>query len=229
MLEWCAPPIHAAGLEELLNRREVPAKTIEQRLLDHRQAQFGRNRLALRIGRGDGDRDVVAGRPASLCLELLQRLSPAAARCRMSASSGEISASMAIFTRRSRSTRKRAAGLVEANDRPELPPLASTAPATAVAWRCVAMSVITATDRSKFGASFAVMGIGKLVDAGLQLDQPIVQHPGPLERDQPQRRLLAPMDLDRGRVADLVAVRVGQDAQPHACPRRRKSAPRIGR
>ena len=40
-----------SGLEEVLNRREIAGKTIQQRLLDHRQAQFGRHRFALRIGR----------------------------------------------------------------------------------------------------------------------------------------------------------------------------------
>ena len=48
------------------------------------------------------------------------------------------------------------------------------------------------------------------------MDQLVIQHPGALERDQGQGRLLAPVELDCGRVADLEGVPVGQDSQPHA-------------
>ena len=134
------------------------AETIQQRLLDHRQAHFGRHRLALRIGRGDGDLDLVAR--ASGTRRLLA-LSVGPFRL------------ATIFTRRSRSTVKglwprgsgRSGGLLGFSSlHAECPRYSALSTASALCR--LSPSVITATERSKFGASCAVIGIESSLTPG---------------------------------------------------------------
>ena len=110
---------------------------------------------------------------------------------------------------------ERAAGLVEAHGRP-LPDLAVKRSGGRGRRAFRVADVGHHRDRQiEVRRQLGRHGNRQFVDAGLQLDQPVAEHPRALESHQRQRGRFAPMNLHRRPVAHLVTVGVGQDPQPH--------------
>ena len=101
--------------------------------------------------------------------------------------------STAILMRRSRRDAKGAAGLVEANE--------ATLGGLSASHFCRNRSGMFSLSSFRIGhhrngqlevwRQLGRHGNRQLILTGLQFDEPIVQHLGPLKRDQPKRRLLA--------------------------------------
>ena len=166
--------------EELAHVAQRRAESGQERLFDHRQAQLGLDRLALRIGRRDDDLDRIAR---------LDRLGVAVGGPNL-----ELNAQVALDVER---TGRRVEPADDLRIADRFGPIGHHGHGQIEIRRQLGV------DRDR-----------QLVDALVQLDEPIVEDLGPLEGDQRQRRLLAPMDLHHRLVAHFERMPIGQDAQP---------------
>ena len=172
--------------EELIDRGQLRRENRQQRLFDHGQTHFGRDRLALRVGRGDGNLHFIAGMQRTFLL--------------VGPGLGDAHAQVALHAK---------------------PTLRDVKTAHNDLGLFLCRGLLVANVRHHGHRQLEVRRQlgghrdGQLVGALLQRDEFVLEHPGALIGHQRQGRLLSPVKLHGGRVADLEGVLVGQNPQPH--------------
>jgi len=182
--------------EEIAGGRNRRWEAAQQRLFDHRQAQFGHGRLALRIGCGERHLDFLAGPQRRL---LVRTGSLDLYRDFQIALDLEGARRLVEPLRQSISTLLVFPSLIVAG----------------LALRRLPHVGHNSHGQVEIRRQLGGHGNGQLVFAVLQPHQLVVQDLGALERHEGQGRLFAPVQPQLRGVADLERVLVGQDPQPH--------------